>query len=234
MRCPLLCTTALGLALTAPVAGQAATYVIESFTELNSSGVSGGAVVVHDEPTNMLRVTLDVRGIAPGFEHLQHIHGLVEDGVNLDSTTPPASAAGPDGILSISDGFPFYGPVILPLTPFPEPRPDGSYLFDQTYDLSDPDVFADGFDASALFPLDLREIVLHGGFVPVNDQNDRDDDDSEDDDDMDGFVFRATLPVAAGEMVLQDDTPTPIPLPAAGWALVAGLGALVGLGRRRG
>ena len=74
------------------------------------------------------------------------------------------------------------------------------------------------FSKEDLLPLALREIVLHGGFVPPGVQGT--------DPNADGPVYSALIPVSSGEIV-------PVPRPAAGWVLLAGLGALADFGRMR-
>lgn len=141
-------------------------YTVD-LNSLNSSGVSGTATltVSGDE----LTVTITASGLTPDMLHPQHIHGFKDNKGN--ATCPPMSAAGDDGLLTLVDGLPFYGPVLLPLTPFPtDPDGDGEIFYEESFTLSELE-----FD---LKPLQNRVIVLHGMFV-------------------DG-VYVATLPVACG------------------------------------
>lgn len=115
---------------------------------LNESGVDGKAVLVLRDGT--LRVNLHARGLVPGMLHPQHIHGL--DG-SENATCPPASAAGDDGVLTIGEGMPFYGPVLQPLMPFPM-ADNGTVNYHETFEVS-----------GDLSDLSDEVIVLHGKFV---------------------------------------------------------------------
>ena len=108
--------------------------------------VTGKAVLTMDEGT--LNVMLDVKGVVPGQLHAQHIHG--HDG---ESTCPtPQADADDDGLISVGEGAPDYGGVLVPLTPFQ--TPDGSrYMYQQTFE-----------DQGDLEPA-RRAIVVHGAFV---------------------------------------------------------------------
>lgn len=115
---------------------------------LNESGVEGKAILVQRD--GRLRVTLIARGVVPGMLHPQHIHGL--DG-SENATCPTAEDAGDDGVLTLVDGLPAYGPVLLKLTPFPM-APHGVINYHQTFEV-------DG----DLADLSDEAIVVHGGFV---------------------------------------------------------------------
>ena len=188
--------------------------------ELNDSGVSGSfsleyldvdgnPVAETSDEVAQLRVRIGASGLEAGQTHAQHIHGLSDDEGNaIDSTVPPATAAdddpdGDDSLLEIGEGAPFYGPVILPLQPFPA-LADGetSFQFEQTFDLSDDTIFAGDFTAEDLAPLHDRVIVLHGLTV--------------------GGQYNPSLPVAAAEIA--------VPTPTAG---VMGLVLLGGMGLMR-
>jgi len=117
-------------------------------TELNDSGVTGKAVLVLKDGT--LRVNLQARNLVPGMLHPQHIHGLAG---STNGTCPPPSAAGDDGVLTLEDGLPFYGPVLQPLTPFPM-ADSGKISYTETFSVEGD--FADLSD---------EVIVVHGGYV---------------------------------------------------------------------
>lgn len=116
--------------------------------ELNNSGVEGKAILVLKGDT--LKVKIHARGLVPNALHPQHIHGLAG---STNATCPPASAAGPDGVLDLADGLPFYGPILLPLEAFPMAK-NGTINYDATFTV-------DG----DLLDLSDEAIVLHGGFV---------------------------------------------------------------------
>ena len=131
-----------------PEQSQGADVYQVQLTELNDSGVTGSAVLVVRDGT--VRVQLKARGLVPDSLHPQHIHGL-EGSTN--ATCPPPSAAGDDGVLTLVDGLPFYGPVLQPLTPFPMAE-KGMINYHETFEV-------DG----DLLDLSDEAIVVHGGFV---------------------------------------------------------------------
>ena len=134
---------------------------------LNNSGVMGTATLMLDG--DMLTVHIQASGLEPGMIHPQHIHGFKDS--NKNAVCPPMSAdMDGDGLIELAEGLPFYGPILLPLQPFPV-APDGTIDYKQTFDIS---------DKTVLLPLQNNVIVLHGMTV-------------------DG-EYVATLPVACGEI----------------------------------
>lgn len=131
----------------APAASRGAEVYHVDLDPLNESGVDGKAVLVQRD--GMLRVQIHARGLVPDTLHLQHIHG--EESSN--AVCPPPSAAGDDGVLTIGEGLPFYGPVLQPLTPFPMAE-NGMVNYHETFEV-------DG----DLLDLSDEVIVLHGAFV---------------------------------------------------------------------
>lgn len=134
-------------------------------SQLNRSGVSGTALL--ELTGTSLSVSISATGLEPGRPHAQHIHGRFDGaGTPVDSVEPTISNdTDGDGFVEVGEGLASYGAIILPLTSgggFPIAAADGSLAFFETYDLSDPAVFAPGFSMADLFPLDLRAIVLHG------------------------------------------------------------------------
>lgn len=128
-----------------------------NFGELNNSGVSGTAELILDGVD--LTVKISASGLEPG-SHAQHIHGFTEDERN--SKCPPSSAdVDNDGLITVTEGAPFYGGVLLPLQPFPEADENGNIDFEMTYENVTKDIT----------PLQNRAIVLHGmngmPFLPV-------------------------------------------------------------------
>ena len=125
--------------------------------ELNGSGVTGTAILIQRDTE--VRAIVIARGLEPGQVHPQHIHGLSG---NTNGTCPPPSAADdrtglpeeaadPDEFISLEDGAPFYGPVLLPLTPFPTANRAGVVFYDRTFQVS-----------GDLEDLDDEVVVLHG------------------------------------------------------------------------
>ncbi|UCF19644.1 MAG: hypothetical protein JSU87_17295 [Gemmatimonadota bacterium] len=128
---------------------------------LNGSGVSGTAHLLLDGGT--LTVTIDATGLEADRTHAQHIHGNPPArGVPSNSTCPPPSAdTDGDGLVSVGEGFPYYGPVLRGLTPFTT-APGGVIDFEATYT---------GAELDNLDPADAlqnRTIVLHGKTVDGN------------------------------------------------------------------
>ncbi|MCG9970761.1 hypothetical protein [Christiangramia crocea] len=146
-------------------------------SEINDSGVSGTAAI--SVQGNSLTVLVEAEGMTPGEPHPQHIHGL-ENGEE-NATCPPESAdTNEDGIITIPEGVPFYGGVLLPLADFPVADENGTISYQQTFILGEngnPTVE----DLSAL---QNRVIVLHG-------MNDGD------------GAYVPTTPAACGELSLQ-------------------------------
>ena len=221
-------------------------YFAATLQPLNGSGVFARASFTVNAIEGTLRARVLAFGVEPGL-HPQHIHGRLENGMPIDSVSPPPSAdtTGPgdgDGFIEIAEGAPFYGPILVPLMEdgmFPTPS-GTSYDFITTYDLNDPATFADGFGLDELLgvgdtleigedpALELREVVIHGRTVPdgLGAGTPFEVDGGEN-----GYI--AALPVASGEIV-QVDAPAPVPVPAAAWLMLAGLGGLGALRARRG
>lgn len=146
-------------------------------SEINDSGASGTAAISVEG--NNLTVIVEAQGMTPGQAHPQHIHGL-ENGEE-NATCPPASAdTNEDGIITIPEGAPFYGDVLLALEDFPMADENGNISYQQTFMLGEngnPTV-------EELAALQNRVIVLHG----MNDEDE---------------AYVPTTPVACGELVLQ-------------------------------
>lgn len=126
---------------------------------------------------DVLKATVLAAGVTPNQMHPQHIHGL-DSGAN--ATCPPSSAdTNADGLISIAEGLPFYGPVVLPLDyengDFPVASSDGSYIYQRTFDISD----------LSISNWENLVIVAHGKMVNGS--------------------YLATLPVACGEVANLND-----------------------------
>lgn len=144
------------------------TYMAD-LNALNNSGVKGTVTIY--QWRNYVRVQVRATGLEPGA-HLQHIHGFA--GTATDSVCPTLPAAGADNLISLQEGLPYYGPVLLPLNfsggSWPAAAANGRLFYDRTFTTS----------TSALSPLQLRTVVLHGMT-------------------HDG-AFDETIPVACGEV----------------------------------
>ncbi|MFD2515090.1 hypothetical protein ACFSRY_14540 [Pontibacter locisalis] len=142
---------------------------------LNDSGVMGTATLTLEG--DMLTVHIMASGLEPGMLHPQHIHGFMDS--NKNAVCPPMSAdMNGDGFIDLTEGAPFYGPVLLPLEPFPT-APDGTIDYKQTFEVT-----------ANMLPLQNNVIVLHGMTVEGLVEN--------------GMTlpeqYVATLPVACGEI----------------------------------
>jgi hypothetical protein len=231
----------LAAALLAPLAAEAAP--LRYFAELkdlnpnDSSDVSGRADLWLRG--DMLTVSVRASGLAPNQLHVQHIHGRIDDdGVPVDSVSPTLAGADSDGdgVLELIEGLPLYGPIVMslkddafadPFEGFAAVGDDGVLAFDFIYDLRATTAFSAGFGIEQLLPLGKREIVLHGGFLDPGIGVATDRPGPEEGDGLGGY--RAFLPVAAGEL----QAVAPVPLPAAAWMLLAGIGALGAVRLRR-
>ena len=137
----------LGVATTA-YAHRGVHHYTARLSTLNNSGVSGWANLTLDG--DQLTVSIHATGLEANMPHAQHIHGSMDNKGNATCPTAAADTNG-DGVVDIGEGLPFYGPVLLPLTPFSN-TPDGTLNFSQTYTINVKD----------LKPRQTRAIVLHG------------------------------------------------------------------------
>lgn len=109
---------------------------------LNGSGAGGRATL--SQLGSTLRVQTTLSGLAPGEEHVQHIH-------RLESGKPGECPPGDTGALTLQDALGAYGPVTLKLKPFPRADGRGRASFQGTFQLL-PD----------LDPLDERVVAVYG------------------------------------------------------------------------
>jgi len=146
--------------------GQAKTYVA-TLDALNASGVTGAAQI--SVKGKQMDVLLEVRGFEPGRVHPQHIHGFNMPKEKSVCPPPEADANG-DGIIEISEGGPFFGPILVNLLPFDQVDAEGNLTFSATFTI----------EPELLKPLHFRTIVLHGLTV--------------------GDAYVPSLPVACGQI----------------------------------
>ena len=140
-------------------------------TPLNGSSVY--AEVEMKLKGNKLTVKIKASGLEPGKPHPQHIHGFGDATVN--STCPPLSAdTNGDGLISVGEGGPFYGPIVLPLVPFDLVEASGKLKYKTKFTIN----------PASLQPLQNRVVILHG--MTVN------------------GTYDPSLPVACGELELDD------------------------------
>ncbi len=161
----------LAFSATAAAANSGARHFIVDLEPLNGSGV-GGTVHLTLEG-GVLTVRLEATGLEANRPHPQHIHGhmkpVTNDNGNATCPTPAADADG-DDLVSVGEGLPNYGPVLIPLPT--STTADGNLAYTATFT-----------DLSAIQPantLQNRAIVLHG--MSVN------------------GVYIGSLPVACGQI----------------------------------
>ncbi|SDL29504.1 hypothetical protein SAMN04488034_103102 [Salinimicrobium catena] len=158
-------------------------------SELNDSNAKGLAYLKLED--NRLYTTVLASGMEANMLHPQHIHGFEDDS---NSVCPPSSAdEDGNGFVTLGEGAPFYGPVLLPLTQndgsFPTANSVGTYTYSQSFTLGEGEtISADGID-----PLENRVIVLHGMTADLDPNDDQ------------AAEYVATLPVACGQ--IQEITP---------------------------
>jgi hypothetical protein len=176
-------------------------------TPLNNSGVTGKATIKYSHD-GKFEVLINAEGLTPNRVHPQHIHGFAPDGdmKMKDAVCPPASAAGEDGILSLPEGLPFYGPVLIPLDDNLVPISSGNfpyvgygagtltyYEMTATKELLQAfDNMYDGTQTEKDLMLMNRVIVLHGAFVKDGMVMQRY---------SEGAEYMPALPVACGEIM---------------------------------
>jgi hypothetical protein len=125
---------------------------------LNDSGVTGTAEVSLEG--DQVTVKIEAKGMVPGQPHAQHIHGL--DSGNATCPGDDLDTDG-DGIISVQEGAPAYGDILVDLQPYPAADADGSITYDKSLAADD------------VAPLPDRVVVLHGlnsggkydGSIPV-------------------------------------------------------------------
>lgn len=198
---------------------------------LNNSGVTGTAYLTLNDDSLTVRITAS--GLQVGHAHAQHIHGTFDANGNPTNATSPTVAnqdTNGDGYVELGEGQATYGPILVPLSlspgsgTFPTPAADGSIDYTQTFDLTDSSTYMSslarpGTTESDLFPLDFREIVLHGMNAPIAINNN-----------ALGLSFALgeydpVFPVASG-VIFQVQA---VPEPADFGMMLGGLGLLLGL-----
>lgn len=173
--------------------------------QLNNSGVTGTATFQYMKD-GKFESHIMAKNLAPNMPHPQHIHGFgFEDEHPRNAVCPPQSAAGEDGLLTLADGLPFYGPVLVPLDSrlvpltvqeFPSANEQGqvNYLEFTTIKalVTAIDESNEGHQTIKNLALDRRTVVLHGAWVKDN---------MVVAEGTEGAEYIATLPVACGEIV---------------------------------
>jgi hypothetical protein len=143
------------MALAIPAAAGKADHFTAHLTELNGSGVTGQAVLWAAD--DALTVNLTVNGLDRGLVHMQHIHGKTQGAAECPTIDRDTDG---DGLISVAEGGPDYGPVLLSLLRdgvFPTPNNGGVAKTMETYSATNA-----GGSVTDLGPLDSRVIVIHG------------------------------------------------------------------------
>jgi hypothetical protein len=147
--------------------GSGETYVAQ-LAALNDSGASGTAEVTLEG--DQLTVMVHASGVLADQPHAQHIHYPMEmEGeASVEGSCPSGDVdEDGDGLLSTTEGHPFYGDIVVSLTTEGDVSPDsglaverfssapgGEVMYERTFTVPE------GFDAAG----DLSEsvIVVHG------------------------------------------------------------------------
>ena len=155
-----------------------------SLGALNNSGVSGQATVTVDG--NQLSVAVDAQGTEAEKVHAQHIHGFASDA----SSCPTAAAdTSGDGRISVGEGAPSYGGILVPLDGSLDtaeglgdletfPTGNGSYSYNMS--IATGALGVNGDRSFSDLTLENHAIVVHGLTVDSS--------------------YKATLPVACGTL----------------------------------
>ena len=152
------------------------------------SNVTGTARLTVDG--TRVHVIIHVRGLTPNLPHAMHIHGILGD---ANMCPPPSADANGDGLISLEEGAPFYGPVntsfttsgdtsaasALALERFPVADNHGNLNYNRTFTIPQ----------NVLDSLGSLHIVVHGLALDGNSEGP-----------VGGYdtLFEAVLPVACG------------------------------------
>lgn len=94
---------------------------------LNDSGATGTVTLSLDGTT--LTVGIEATGLSPDLPHAQHIHGAL-DGSAPSCPTPEADTDD-DGFITVAEGAPFYGGILVSLTTEGDTSPDSALAVDR-------------------------------------------------------------------------------------------------------
>lgn len=129
-------------------------YIV-NMLPLNDSGVWASVGISIKGKT--LNVTIEATGLEVGKPHPQHIHG--HDSSKTNATCPGLEAdVDGDGVVSVGEGLPSYGPIVLPLVPFDLVDAAGNLSYTATFPIN----------PKSLRPIAKRTVVMHGLTVNGN------------------------------------------------------------------
>lgn len=174
----------------------------------HSAAADGGSNVTGSASLKLtgrtLKVDLVASGLTPNEPHAMHIHGLLDQvnecptasaDVNTGDPIDPGSFLGgtPDGLISLNEGAPFYGPIDVSFTTTGDTTAASGLALERFMSAD-----ASGnlsYHRSITVPKDIAKnltelhIVLHGADLP-----------GDADDSSLSSLFEATLPVACGNI----------------------------------
>jgi hypothetical protein len=156
----------------------------------NHSSAAGTASL--DVTGTQVHVMLHLHGLSPNVPHAMHIHGILA----AENECPPKTAdTNGDGLISLEEGAPFYGPIDVSFTDSGDTSPASGLALERF-------VKADArgnldYDRTFTIPQDVIDslgslhIVVHGLAL-----------DGETDGPVGGYnsLFEAVLPVACGRI----------------------------------
>ena len=165
-----------------------------TLTPLNDSGVNG-TFTIEQRGQGEITVTINATGLEVIDQiHPGHIHGL--EGKQEAVCPTLAQDSDGDGFVELAEGLSTYGPIIINLGDV-DPDNDGVVNYSMTFNLNNSPAFADGKDKDDLFPIELREIVLHGRTLQAGEGSNGGE--------ADGSAgYKTVLPVACGEVNMDE------------------------------
>ncbi|WP_353813625.1 hypothetical protein [Agromyces sp. SYSU T00266] len=90
---------------------------------------ASGTTRVKALPNGKLQVTVEAWGLSPNLPHAMHLHGVPGDATDMGCPGP--AAAGPDGVVTVLDGAPFYGGILTSLTSTGDVSPASALALDR-------------------------------------------------------------------------------------------------------
>lgn len=90
---------------------------------------ASGTTRVKALPNGKLQVIVEAWGLSPNLPHAMHLHGV--PGAAADLGCPGPAQAGPDGVVTVLDGVPFYGGILTSLTSTGDVSPASALALDR-------------------------------------------------------------------------------------------------------